>query len=194
MIVRPLRAIARLLIAGLLLGLAASAQTGGLQPKPASASGSLQLPWPVGVTYNPGISQNGCSYDCPPGHLGIDYYAIDWNLGSGSQVAAVSGGTVHFTTDSCGGNILWIDHGGGLISYYAHLGSYASGLSDGNTVAAGQLVAYSDNTGSCTSGASPAFRHAQRRNQLEQRKSLPARTDGSTQRRHLHRIWILWHV
>jgi hypothetical protein len=137
----------------MLLGLTAATLTGIFRPITALAStASIQLPWPAGVTYNPGI-QNGCSYDCPPGHLGADYYAIDWNLGSGSQVAAVLGGAIHFVYDSCGGNIAWIDHGGGLISYYGHLGSYAAGLGDGTNVSAGQLIAYSDNTGSCTSGA-----------------------------------------
>jgi len=151
------KSMARVLIAAMLVAGTASALTGILHPKTAHASvASLQLPWPAGVTYNPAI-QYGCSYNCPPGHVGIDYYAIDWALGSGSQVTAVLGGVIHFVYDSCGGNIAWIDHGGGLISYYAHLGSYAAGLQNGTTVSGGQLIAYSDNSGSCTTGAHMHF-------------------------------------
>jgi hypothetical protein len=133
--------------------------------KIAHASGpALQLPWTAGVTHNPGISRYGCSYNCLPGHINNDYYAIDFNLGSGSQVSAVLDGIAHVTSYLCWDSthtysstsyVVWVDHGGGLISYYAHLDGGNIRVGDGSPVAQGQLLALSDNSGYpyCSNGS-----------------------------------------
>lgn len=67
----------------------------GARSQPADAAASnFQLPWPAGVTHSPGISRNGCSYNCG-GHVGMDWYAIDFNLSLDSEVSAVLGGIAH---------------------------------------------------------------------------------------------------
>ncbi len=46
------------------------------------------------------------------------------------------------------GNYTCVDHGGGLSSCYAHQSSYA--VSVGDSVAQGEVIGYSGNTGSST--------------------------------------------
>lgn len=119
------------------------------------------LPWPVGVQHN--IGATSCSYNCPPGHIGIDKWAIDFSLSSDSQVSAVLGGIAHVTSYLCWDSshtysstsyVVWIDHGGGLISYYAHLDGSNIQVNEGQPVVQGQPLALSDNTGYpyCSSG------------------------------------------
>jgi murein DD-endopeptidase MepM/ murein hydrolase activator NlpD len=76
-------------------------------------------------------------------HEGIDIAA-----GSGTPVAAAAPGTVISTGYMGGyGNLVVIDHGGGLASAYAHLSGYAVGY--GQTVSQGQVVGYVGCTGHC---------------------------------------------
>ncbi len=61
-------------------------------------------------------------------------------------VAAVFAGTAHRAYDPVGGNIIWIDHGSGLISYYAHLSAFS--VAERQSVSQGDQVGLSGNTGS----------------------------------------------
>ncbi|MFV0633176.1 peptidoglycan DD-metalloendopeptidase family protein [Demequina sp.] len=81
-------------------------------------------------------------------HAGTDFRAY-----CGTPIYAARGGTVEWATWRAGyGNQVLIDHGyvGGksLITNYNHLSRYA--VSSGQTVARGDLVGYSGNTGSST--------------------------------------------
>jgi hypothetical protein len=125
-----------------------------------ASSASLMLPWPSGYGHD---IETGCSYDCPPGHTGVDRYAIDFNLSSGSLVSATLGGTAHVGSYQCWDSthtyystsyLVWIDHGGGLISYYAHIDGSNIKVAEGQTVVRGQVLALSDNSGSpyCSTG------------------------------------------
>jgi murein DD-endopeptidase MepM/ murein hydrolase activator NlpD len=74
---------------------------------------------------------------------------IDISVGSGTAVAAVAGGTVILAGWNGGyGNLVVIDHGGGISTAYAHNSSVSVGV--GQVVGQGQTIAASGNTGSST--------------------------------------------
>lgn len=67
----------------------------------------------------------------------------------GTPVLATSSGTVVLAKQlQIHGNMVVIDHGGGLLSGYAHLSGFA--VAEGQTVAAGEVIAYIGNTGLST--------------------------------------------
>jgi hypothetical protein len=68
----------------------------------------------------------------------------DVGVGIGTPVYASGGGTVKTFSEERGGNVMIITHPNGMSTAYLHLDRYA--VSSGS-VAAGQLVAYSGNTG-----------------------------------------------
>lgn len=80
---------------------------------------------------------------CTTGHRGIDFATSCW-----SPIYAAAAGRVVFAAyaDSWG-NYIKVDHGGGIITGYAHIanGGYVVGY--GQSVSAGQLIAYVGNTG-----------------------------------------------
>ncbi len=45
------------------------------------------------------------------------------------------------------GRQVWVDHGGGIVTRYAHLGEIAPGIDKGMTVQAGQVIAYVGDSG-----------------------------------------------
>ena len=110
----------------------------------AAVNYGLQLPWPQGASY--GIS--GYTYGCGD-HTGYDGYAIDFGLGWQNQVAAVASGTAYTAWDAGGyGNYVYINHGGGYYTLYAHL--YSFSISNGAHVSQGQVIGLSDSTGNST--------------------------------------------
>ena len=71
---------------------------------------------------------------------------IDIMCPTGTPVRAAAAGTVIYAGWLGGyGNLVVVDHGGGLSTAYAHNSSFASSV--GQSVAAGQVIAYSGNTG-----------------------------------------------
>ncbi|GAB2853156.1 peptidoglycan DD-metalloendopeptidase family protein [Microbacterium insulae] len=87
------------------------------------------------------ICANG--YCTAAGHRGTDMYA-----GCGAPMFAAAAGRVAFAGYSgTWGNYVKIDHGGGIMSGYAHImpGGYNVGY--GQSVRAGQTIAYAGNTG-----------------------------------------------
>lgn len=132
-----------------------------VQAKQANAdSQALMLPWLAGMTHNITV---GNSYDTPPWHTGIYYYAIDWNLAAGTGVAAVLSGSAYTGFDSCGGYYVAINHGSNLWSYYGHLDAttinswvHTSDPNNPQHVSQGQQIALSDTSGAyptCITGA-----------------------------------------
>jgi len=114
----------------------------------AAPSFGLQLPWPAGTQHR---INGGNGYNCGT-HTGGDYYALDFAFASGEAVTAVAAGTVatKIFSNFGYGNHLILDHGYGYTSLYAHLQSFAAGISVGATVIGGQIVGYADNTGDST--------------------------------------------
>ena len=102
----------------------------------ASASGFI---WPVS-----GVLTSGFGWRWGRMHEGIDVGA-----GSGSPIYAAASGIVI----ACGytggyGNLVVIDHGGGVATAYGHQSSIAVGC--GQSVGQGQVIGYVGNTGNST--------------------------------------------
>ena len=74
---------------------------------------------------------------------------IDIGVASGNRVIAANSGTViKAGWNNSYGYMVMIDHGGGIVTLYAHNSSLA--VSTGQTVSAGQTIAYSGSTGMST--------------------------------------------
>ena len=79
-------------------------------------------------------------------HQGIDFAAP-----SGTPVVTVSDGTVvHAGTSGGYGNLVVVDHGGGITTYYAHLSAYGAGVQEGARVERGQEIGSVGSTGMST--------------------------------------------
>ncbi|MDR1571246.1 MAG: peptidoglycan DD-metalloendopeptidase family protein [Clostridiales Family XIII bacterium] len=78
-------------------------------------------------------------------HTGLDIAAP-----SGTPIRAANGGTVIVAGWNSGGygNMVMVDHGGKIVTLYAHCSSLA--VSEGDIVAAGQTIAYVGSTGNST--------------------------------------------
>lgn len=75
-------------------------------------------------------------------HKGVDYHSE-----TGAPILAAGNGTIlelKYREDY--GNMLLIDHGGGVYTRYAHLASFGKGLSAGVTVRAGEQIGLMGNT------------------------------------------------
>lgn len=80
-------------------------------------------------------------------HAGVDF-AAPWN----TPIYAPHDATVEsITVTREGGNVLLLNHGGGLRTRYLHLAN-TNGMRPGQPVKKGQLVANSGNTGCCSTG------------------------------------------
>jgi murein DD-endopeptidase MepM/ murein hydrolase activator NlpD len=80
------------------------------------------------------------------GHFGTDYAAP-----VGTPVWASQGGRVVSCSPAGGaGNLVVLDHGGGLKTYYMHLSRFASGLRAGQSVEQKQVIGYVGTTGLST--------------------------------------------
>ena len=79
-------------------------------------------------------------------HLGTDFGAP-----SGTPVFAFDAGTVKkFGMKGAMGNMVQIDHGGGISTYYGHLSGFAKGMKAGLKVKKGQTIGFVGNTGRST--------------------------------------------
>ena len=95
--------------------------------------------WPVH-----GVVTSGFGWRWGRMHEGIDIA-----VGSGTPVVAAASGTVIVAGWLGGyGNLVVIDHGNGVATAYGHNTTVT--VSIGQTVAQGQLIAYSGNTGNST--------------------------------------------
>ncbi len=114
-------------------------------------------------------------------HEGVDLYNVDncTLIGVDTPVVAVMAGvvvradvdyveltaeryaeiaadpTAPESLDTFRGRQVWIDHGNGILTRYAHLNSVAGGLTPGTTVNAGDLVAFVGESGTPESISNP---------------------------------------
>lgn len=83
---------------------------------------------------------------CTSGHRGIDFAG-----GCSSPIFAAASGRVIFAGYSgAWGNYIKVDHGGGIVTGYAHIKPGGYNVSWGDSVRAGQTIAYVGNTGVST--------------------------------------------
>jgi murein DD-endopeptidase MepM/ murein hydrolase activator NlpD len=102
------------------------------------AVSSAGMIWPVS-----GPVTSGFGWRWGRMHEGVDIAAP-----SGTSIAAAASGHVIYAAWMSGyGNLVVVDHGGGLATAYAHLSGYAVGVGQG--VAQGQTVGYVGCTGHC---------------------------------------------
>ena len=74
---------------------------------------------------------------------------VDLDVPTGTAVQAMASGRVRFAGVMRGfGNVVWLDHDGGIVSVYAHLSDIR--VEEGHSVTAGDLVGLSGATGSVT--------------------------------------------
>ncbi len=121
--------------------LQAATETAGVAPLQAGpvqgASGGWI--WPVNGTLTSGFGSR----------WGRMHEGIDIAVPEGTPIRAAKAGTVVIAAYTGGyGNYTCVDHGGGISSCYGHQSSYA--VSAGDSVAQGEVIGYSGNTGSST--------------------------------------------
>jgi murein DD-endopeptidase MepM/ murein hydrolase activator NlpD len=116
-----------------------SAQSSSIVPAPTGAASAAGFVWPVH-----GILTSGFGWRWGRMHEGIDIA-----VSNGTPVVAAAAGTVIVAGWMGGyGNLVVVDHGGGISTAYGHNTSVTVGV--GQQVAQGQLIAYSGNTGHST--------------------------------------------
>jgi murein DD-endopeptidase MepM/ murein hydrolase activator NlpD len=116
-----------------------SAQSSSVVPAPTGAASSAGFVWPVH-----GILTSGFGWRWGRMHEGIDIA-----VSNGTPVVAAKAGVVIVAGWMGGyGNLVVVDHGGGVSTAYGHNTSVTVGV--GQQVAQGQLIAYSGNTGHST--------------------------------------------
>jgi murein DD-endopeptidase MepM/ murein hydrolase activator NlpD len=116
-----------------------SAQAAGPAPVTPSSSSGSGFVWPVN-----GVLSSGFGWRWGRMHEGIDIAAP-----SGSPVVAAASGTVIYAGWMGGyGNLVIIDHGGGLATAYGHNSALAVGT--GQSVGQGQVISYCGSTGHST--------------------------------------------
>jgi murein DD-endopeptidase MepM/ murein hydrolase activator NlpD len=107
--------------------------------------GTGRLAWPVS---GPVVSGFGWRMH-PIFHTRKFHTGIDIAAPYGAPIHAADGGTVIYAAAMSGyGNVIVIDHGGGLSTLYAHQSSFAVG--PGSTVSRGQVIGYVGMTGYTT--------------------------------------------
>jgi murein DD-endopeptidase MepM/ murein hydrolase activator NlpD len=79
-------------------------------------------------------------------HRGVDYAAA-----TGTPVKAAGDGKVIFRGSKSGyGNIVELQHGGSIVTLYAHLSRFQKGVINGSRVRQGQIIGYVGQTGLAT--------------------------------------------
>ena len=116
-----------------------SAQSSAVIPGPTGEASAAGFVWPVH-----GVLTSTFGWRWGRMHEGIDIAA-----GTGTPVVAAASGTVIIAGWMGGyGNLVVVDHGGGISTAYGHNTSVTVGV--GQRVAQGQLIAYVGSTGNST--------------------------------------------
>jgi murein DD-endopeptidase MepM/ murein hydrolase activator NlpD len=115
------------------------AQQRAAAPAVVAPSGSGVLTWPVSGPVTSGFGTR----------WGRMHEGLDIAVGEGTPVRAAAAGTIIYAGWMSGyGNLVVVDHGNGLSTAYAHNSSLA--VSVGQSVAGGEVLSYSGNTGNST--------------------------------------------
>ncbi|WP_292834928.1 M23 family metallopeptidase [Microbacterium sp.] len=85
---------------------------------------------------------------CGNGYCVTDHRGIDFSASCGSSIYAAASGRVVFAAYSGSwGNYIKVDHGGGIVTGYAHIRDRGYAVGYGQSVSAGQVIAYVGSTG-----------------------------------------------
>lgn len=105
--------------------------------------------WPLPLSFPGAISRGWIEKDGKVTHSGVDIHVYGWaNNGKIPALAVAAGEVVRKGYYSDWGNLIVVDHGGGYLTYYAHLDSFAVNL--GQQVTQGQQVGKIGSTGRST--------------------------------------------
>lgn len=99
--------------------------------------------WPVDapMTSDFGLRFRGMTPDI---HRGVDL-----RVPTGTEIHAMAQGSVRFAGTMSGfGNVVWLDHGGSILTVYAHLSTIRVG--QGQRVRRGEVLGLSGQTGDAT--------------------------------------------
>jgi murein DD-endopeptidase MepM/ murein hydrolase activator NlpD len=81
-------------------------------------------------------------------HLGV-HRGVDISVPEGTEVHAMADGRVRFAGVERGyGNVVWLDHGGAVMSVYAHLSTVL--VRSGERIDGGQVLGLSGSSGNAT--------------------------------------------
>ena len=108
-----------------------------------SSPGMLRRPVPAAIS-------SGFGPRIHPIHgYSLMHNGVDMSGGMGQPIAAAASGTVIFAAGKGGyGNSIMIDHGGGMITLYAHQSKFA--VAAGESVKSGQIIGYIGTSGVST--------------------------------------------
>jgi murein DD-endopeptidase MepM/ murein hydrolase activator NlpD len=128
------------------------ARAAGIRPEATftnNPAGTIQWPFAVGVHIGDRFGYRSC-YGCSSDHGGQDF-----NPGYGAEIQAIADGTVSNSTDSGGslGVVMMIDHiidGELVTSVYAHMEYDSRRFEVGDTVAVGDVIGTTGDTGMST--------------------------------------------
>lgn len=128
------------------------ARAAGIRPEASftnNPAGTIQWPFAVGVHIGDRFGYRSC-YGCSSNHGGQDF-----NPGLGAEIQAIADGTVSNSTDSGGslGVVMMIDHiidGELVTSVYAHMEYDSRRFEVGDTVAVGDVIGTTGDTGMST--------------------------------------------
>jgi murein DD-endopeptidase MepM/ murein hydrolase activator NlpD len=84
-----------------------------------------------------------------------DYVAITADEIAELEAEALENGSTNEIEDVFRGRQVWIDHGGGVVTRYAHLNGIADGVEVGKRVNQGELIAYVGDSGTPESVTAP---------------------------------------
>jgi murein DD-endopeptidase MepM/ murein hydrolase activator NlpD len=132
--------------AGTTTTLAGGATTTTAPPPPPPSGGGMACPVDGATTFTDtwGAPRSGGR-----GHQGVDMMAA-----RGTPTVAIETGSIlRLSNSSLGGISIYLKGNSGDVYYYAHLDGYASGLSKGLAVSAGQLIGYVGSTGNASYSA-----------------------------------------
>ncbi|HEV7216033.1 MAG TPA: peptidoglycan DD-metalloendopeptidase family protein [Chloroflexota bacterium] len=122
-------------------------------PTPTPTS-PYRLPWPGGEAFTV-VQGNNSTFS----HQGLEAFAWDFSMPTGSVIEAARAGTVRYVRDDSNaggddinvfgwaGNYVVIDHGDGTSALYMHLMYHGALVRVGQQVQQGQPLAYSGSTG-----------------------------------------------
>lgn len=143
------------------------------------------LPYAAGSAFR--VSQG---YNGGFSHKGSNQYAIDWKMPSGTAVCAARGGLVVKIKDDsetggdemkydCFNNYVLVRHDDATLGHYCHLLKNGVKVKPGERISAGQVIAFSGNTG-FSSGPHLHFSVFKTKNGRE-RQSLPVKFKTSSE-------------